>query len=221
LRVAQTLAGLALVCELRGKLVEADSFARQAVRVAEMSVDTDRNKVLRTYLEGSANILVKRGKFQEAVRTMETQLALNRKHFPQHVASSLAWLADRYATWPDFSHRDGIKALTLAREACDRTNWNELYSLAAYAAAMAEIGNPKAASHWQRKALELIPPNDEILRRDYSDRLVRYLDGRAHRRELVEPDVDGLGLGPPLKAVPVVPDLPPLQKPIRPMSRRD
>lgn len=90
--------------------------------------------------------------------------------------NALAWLL---ATCPEGKHRDGLKAVALARKACELTNWKKGYILDTLAAAYAEAGQFPEAVQYQKKALE-----DAALAKDEAAafRLKLYEQGKAFRQ---------------------------------------
>jgi tetratricopeptide (TPR) repeat protein len=89
--------------------------------------------------------------------------------------NSLAWML---ATCPDDRLRDGDRAVTLARQACEATGWNNSYCLDTLAAACAETGVFTEAVHWQTQAVNLSP---EELNPARQARLEMYQAGRPYR----------------------------------------
>jgi tetratricopeptide (TPR) repeat protein len=89
--------------------------------------------------------------------------------------NNLAW---SLATCPDDSLRDGPRAVTLARQACEATGWTHPYCMGTLAAALAETGAFTDAAHWQAQAIDLYPEDEQEAGRA---RLQLYQDGRPYR----------------------------------------
>ena len=89
--------------------------------------------------------------------------------------SSLAWL---YATHPDESVRDGVRAAKLAQRACELTDWKAFIPLGTLAAAHAEAGDFTNAVKWQTRAVELASPE---LRRQFQSILELYKARKPYR----------------------------------------
>lgn len=67
-----------------------------------------------------------------------------------HLRNYLAWF---FATAPDAQSRDGARAVRLAREACEITEWRKADYLDTYAAACAQAGDFNEAVRQQERAL--------------------------------------------------------------------
>jgi tetratricopeptide (TPR) repeat protein len=74
------------------------------------------------------------------------------------VCNNLAWML---ATCHAAQHRDGARAVALARQACQATNWKHPFCLGTLGAALAETGSFDEAIHWQRQALDLYPHEEK------------------------------------------------------------
>ena len=99
----------------------------------------------------------------------------------QQFAASLTPIAWVYATNPDNSLRDGIKAREYAMKACQASEWKAFVPLETLAAACAETGNFPDAVKWQQKALELAPAK---YKSELSSRLELYRSGNSYRAAL-------------------------------------
>ncbi|HEV8060515.1 MAG TPA: tetratricopeptide repeat protein [Gemmataceae bacterium] len=95
----------------------------------------------------------------------------------QFVCNSLAW---KLATCPDAQHRDGPRAIALARQACEATAWETPYFLDTLAAAYAETGAFEEAVRWQTKAVAL---SLEEMKAARESRLKLYQAGQACRED--------------------------------------
>lgn len=90
------------------------------------------------------------GRFGEAVATYTKILELDPND--SGALNNYSWLL---ATAPDDSVRDGEKALELAKEAAEKTNYKEAHILSTLGAAYAELGNFDEALKWSDKAVEI------------------------------------------------------------------
>jgi tetratricopeptide (TPR) repeat protein len=96
------------------------------------------------------------------------------------------WILDNYAwllaTCSEDKVRDGKKALEVAKEVCELTDWQKPGILLTLAAACAETGEFKEAVKWQKKALdtgELSKDKEAEARK----RLKLYENGKPYRME--------------------------------------
>jgi tetratricopeptide (TPR) repeat protein len=74
------------------------------------------------------------------------------------VCNNLAWML---ATCADAQLRDGPRAVALARQACQATDWKHPFCLGTLGAALAETGAFAEAAHWQTQALKLYPEDEK------------------------------------------------------------
>jgi hypothetical protein len=106
--------------------------------------------------------------YQEAVPCYERAIAVDSDDMRAH--SNLAWIL---AAAPLEHLRDGKRALSLARRACELKEYEDWLPLCSLAAAHAELGDFDQAREWIRKSLNLAPDdqkdrlrrNEETLRR--------------------------------------------------------
>jgi hypothetical protein len=83
-----------------------------------------------------------------------------------------------YATHPDASIRNGVKAKEYAVKACELSEWKAYEPLETLAAAFAETGHYTEAAQWQNRALELAPAKYKV---ELGSRLQRYQSGNPYR----------------------------------------
>lgn len=116
-----------------------------------------------------------RKEYARAVADWDEALRLEPNH--AWTNTRLAWIL---ATCPDGRHRQGQRAITIARRACELTEWKDADALAALAAAHAECGEFRDAIRWQEKAVSLTPGQG---RGHPLALLAMYRAGRPYREE--------------------------------------
>ena len=105
-------------------------------------------------LRGRGDAYLNIGKHAEAVADYEKALKIEPKD--SGILNNLAWVL---ATSPDDKIRDGQRAVKLAAEACEETEYKLPHILSTLAAAHAETGDFAAARKWAEKAVELDKDN--------------------------------------------------------------
>ncbi len=113
------------------------------------------------------------GQHREAVADYEKAYELDSKE--PGVLNNLAWTL---ATSPDDDVRNGDRAVELATEACELTEFKLAHMLSTLAAAHAEVGDFETAQEWSRKAAEL---NDEVNQSQIEEELASYQRGEPWR----------------------------------------
>ena len=107
-------------------------------------------------IENRAFSYVQKSDYAKAVTDLDSAMKLNPRSY--EAANDLAWLL---ATSPDASVRNSERALLLAKQACELTNykqWNTLDTLAAACAANGQFGDAK---QWLGTALKLAPQEEK------------------------------------------------------------
>ena len=101
-------------------------------------------------LEGRADSYLNLGKHAEAIADYEK---LNKSQPKDSgILNNFAWVL---ATSPDDNLRDGKRAIQLATQACELTEYKLAHILSTLAAAYAETGDFDSAVKWSTKAVEI------------------------------------------------------------------
>ena len=118
-------------------------------------------------------IYVALGQFALAQNDFATSIRLQPKNPAAY--NNLAWLL---ATCSDPEYRDGEKALSYAKQACELLEWKSALAFDTLAAAAAEAGQFANAIKWQNEALKLATPKAKA---GLHTRLELYQVGRPYR----------------------------------------
>jgi tetratricopeptide (TPR) repeat protein len=138
----------------------------------------DYNEAIRLAPKAAANYANrassydKLGRYREAIRDYDQAIRLGPRD--DETLDSMAWLL---ATGAHPASRDGKRAVRLAREACELTQWKEPSYLDTLAAAYARAGDFASAVKWQAKALE---DPDFREAREARERLALYRVGKPY-----------------------------------------
>lgn len=108
----------------------------------------------------------------KAMADLETARGIAPDH--PEVCNCLAWVL---ATRSDSQVRDGARAVALARQACEATQWKQAHVLDTFAAALAATGSFDEAVKWQTQAVEM---STEEARPEREARLRLYQAGQPY-----------------------------------------
>jgi tetratricopeptide (TPR) repeat protein len=132
---------------------------------------------------GRADAHLNQGQQAEAVADYEEALKIDGKN--SGVLNNLAWVL---ATSPKDDLRNGQRAIELAKQACEVTEYKQAHILSTLAAGYAETGDFDNAITWSKKAVELgEDPTKE--------QLAKELESYEHKkpwREAAPPDMPGV-----------------------------
>ena len=131
----------------RGKTDEAIEGWTQAIKIQPDLVRAWNNRGL---------AWAKKNQFDKAIEDFETAVKLSPR-FTQAV-DNLAW---QLATCPNQSLRDVPRALRLARQGCELTDFQDWNLLSTLAATFAESGDYDEAVRWASKSLRLAPQEEK------------------------------------------------------------
>lgn len=132
---------------------------------------------------GRADAHLNQGQQAEAVADYEEALKIDGKN--SGVLNNLAWVL---ATSPKDDLRNGQRAIELAKQACEVTEYKQAHILSTLAAGYAESGDFENAVTWSQKAVEL--GGDQT-----KDQLAKELESYQQKkpwRETAPPDMPGV-----------------------------
>jgi len=113
-------------------------------------------------LRGRGDAYLNVGKHAEAIADYEKAIKLQPKD--SGILNNFAWVL---ATSPDDKLRDGKRAIRLATDACEATEYKLPHVLSTLAAAYAETGDFDSAVKWSAKAVEIgDKEHDEALKKE-------------------------------------------------------
>jgi tetratricopeptide (TPR) repeat protein len=129
---------------------------------------------------GRADVQLSLGKQAEAIADYESALALE----PQNsgVLNNLAWVL---ATSPEDKLRNGQRAIDLAKQACEITEYKQAHVLSTLAASYAESGDFETAITWSKKAVE---NGGDELKAQLTKELESYEEKKPWREAAPPPD---------------------------------
>lgn len=132
---------------------------------------------------GRADAHLNQGQQAEAVADYEEALKIDGKN--SGVLNNLAWVL---ATSPKDDLRNGQRAIELAKQACEVTEYKQAHILSTLAASYAETGDFDNAVTWSKKAVELggDPTKDQLAKE------LESYEQKKPWRETAPPDMPGV-----------------------------
>ncbi len=101
--------------------------------------------------------------------------------------NNLAWIR---ATHPDAQWRDGKSAIQLASQLCETTQFQNPNYIATLAAAQAEVGQFEKAIASLDRALPMLSPAQEAMRKKLLERKEHFQKGRAYRDQSLSQSIE-------------------------------
>ncbi len=144
---------------------------RRAIAALDRAINVDPENAMLYRFRGDSNLNI--GQHRAAIDNYEKALELDPED--SGLLNNFAWTL---ATSPDAEVRDGKRALELATEACELTDYNTAHILSTLAAAYAEAGDFETAKKWAQKAVDL---NDEDNGPQIAEELASYERGQPVR----------------------------------------
>ena len=101
---------------------------------------------------GRADAFLEIGNHAQAIAIYDELVNEKPEELLESILNNLAWVL---STSPEEGLRDGKRAISLAQQACELTEYREPHILSTLAAAFAEAGDFDKAREWSQKAVEL------------------------------------------------------------------
>jgi tetratricopeptide (TPR) repeat protein len=177
----------AVVVSQLGMLYLAAKQPREAIRRFTRALEIDEEHFASR--RGRSDAAISIGDHQAAIEDLEKAHAL--KPEDTGVLNNLAWLL---ATSPDDAIRNGKRAIELAQQACERTEWKEAHIISTLAAGYAEAGDFAKAREFSQKAVDASADADEV-KQQLEGELESYVAEKPwrERQEMEEAKLDEPG----------------------------
>lgn len=163
------------------QLLSADKRPRAAIEVATEVIKMDEANPNASALRVRGDAYLSIGKHKEAVADLEASLKEDPKN--SGVLNNLAWVL---ATSPEDDVRNGKRAIELATQACEVTDYKRPHVLSTLAAAYAESGDFENAVKWSTKAVELSTEGENKPDPEVQEQLKKELEGFQNKKPFRE-----------------------------------
>lgn len=154
----------------------ADKKPTKTIELTDEIVKADPANALALRIRGDAYLSV--GKHAEAIADLEASLKADPKN--SGVLNNLAWVL---STSPDDKVRDGKRAIELAKEACELTEYKKPHIISTLASAYAEAGDWDNAVKWSTKSIELSGESDKEIVDQLKNELKHYEEKKPFREK--------------------------------------
>lgn len=161
------------------QILSADKRPRGAIEVASELIKEDAANTGALRIRGDAYLSI--GKHAEAVADLEAALKTDPKN--SGVLNNLAWVL---STSPDDNVRNGKRAIELATQACEVTEYKRPHIISTLAAAYAESGDFENAIKWSTKAVEESTAGDPKPDAEVTEQLKKELEGYKAKKPFRE-----------------------------------
>jgi tetratricopeptide (TPR) repeat protein len=163
-----------------GSFYQMDNRPKKALRIADRLVKSDPTDWQAFRLRGDIQLAL--GNHPQAVEDYKAAIENISKDDDDYsgVLNNLSWVL---ATSPDDSVRNGSKAVELALQACELTEYQEAHILSTLAAAYAETLQFDKAKEWSKKAVELGRQKDHAQLEQLEQELKSYEEGKPWREK--------------------------------------
>lgn len=154
----------------------ADKRPRKAIEVANEVLKSSAENAMAIRIRGDAYLSI--GKHAEAVADLETALKGDPKN--SGILNNLAWVL---STSPEDNVRNGKRAIELALQACEATEYKRPHIISTLASAYAEAGDWDNAVKWSTKAIELSGDGEKEIVDQLKKELESYKEKKPFREK--------------------------------------
>ncbi len=154
----------------------ADKRPRKAIEIVDEVLKSHADNAMAIRIRGDAYLSI--GDHAKAVADLETALKADPKN--GGILNNLAWVL---STSPDDKVRDGKRAIELATQACEATEYKRPHIISTLASAYAEAGDWDNAVKWSTKAVEMSGDSEKEILDQLKEELKHYQEKKPFREK--------------------------------------